>query len=174
MPVKMKLPLLPSLSLIRPQTLSLRRPGREIPPLCLFLFCPSEIYSDRKGESRFSLAAKPFTIATWFIWLHFEVDLIRITGWVWVVHLVFFQLLKQTACSIPSHPAGGANNIVKCPGAGVEWVGKTTIINLDTTLCCAHLKYSLNCFVTKITFKDLNREDTFFRLINTSGVVLSL
>ena len=45
---KMKLPALSSLSLIRPLTLSLRHPGREILPRRLLLFPSSEIYLDRK------------------------------------------------------------------------------------------------------------------------------
>lgn len=49
MALKMKLPSLSSLSLIRLLTLSLRHPGREILLLWLLLFPSSEIYFDRKA-----------------------------------------------------------------------------------------------------------------------------
>lgn len=49
MTVKMKLPSLSSLSLIRLLTLSLRHPGREILSLWLLLFPSSEIYLDRNA-----------------------------------------------------------------------------------------------------------------------------
>lgn len=46
---KMKLPLLPSLSLIRLLTPSLTHPGGEILPLRLLIFPSSQIYLDRKA-----------------------------------------------------------------------------------------------------------------------------
>ncbi|MEQ2262263.1 hypothetical protein XENORESO_003588, partial [Xenotaenia resolanae] len=60
---KMELPPLPSLSLIRLLTLSLRYPGGDILPLWLWIFPPSEIYFDRKVEPAVVQLASPSCLA---------------------------------------------------------------------------------------------------------------